>query len=397
MKNFYLLIMCFLVSVASNAQNEDLEQEIMNYSDSKSQLISKGRKLLLDSFMEENIQKVRKIKDYLVTEIEDEDYVALYPSEEWMILYWTGEYYALMDMVLEFSEEDFAEFQRKITPEKDQLYFKLVERSMAEIEELESKIIASSLEQEQKDFLILHLNYMVSGEPLNTVPQEDINEMADLYLDKYSSGKFHDYVRNNIRFRFKSSNWGFGFEFFSGYGIFNGEISDQYNNHAPMGVALDVEYKNFTLFLRNYIGFSKTLRDREFDQGTWEKGAAVLVFLPEASIGYSVLENDKLKLSPFAGIGAAAVSPITADVEKRPELEDLQIGFSTAYTLGVNLNMKLGWETGTLIPNEKTYWFVRLRYGYTIPQFDDYPGYNGNVHTLTLGIGGIVRGVKRDL
>lgn len=397
MKKFYLLLNCLLLTLFVNAQEEDLEQEILNYSESKSQIISNGRMLLLDSFMEGNIPKVRKIKDYLVNDIEDRDYVVLYPSEEWMLLYWTEEYYGLMDSVLEFSDEDYSELQRKILPLQDNLYLKLMEKSMDSIEILESRIIESSLEEEEKDFLILHLNYMVSGALLNVISQEDINEMAEIYLDKYSAGKYQEYVRNNIRYRFKSSDWGFGVEFFSGFGMFTGELGDQYNNHAPLGVAFDLEYKNFTLFLRNYIGFSKTLKDREYDQGVWEKGAAILVYLPEASIGYAVIENDKLKVSPFAGIGAAAVSPITADIEENPDLEDLQVGFSAAYTLGLNLNMKLGWETGTIIPNEKTYWYVRLRYGYTMPAFNDYPGYDGNVHTITLGIGGILRGVKRDL
>ncbi len=397
MKKLQILIFCLFITGITVAQEQDLEQEIKNYSSSKSQLIVNGRKLLLDNFMAGDIAKVREVKDYLLEELEDKDYLVLYPGEEWLLNYWTGEYYALLSSLLEFNEEKYAEYSRKILPLQDQLFLKLSERSLDNIEKLEADITGSTLEQEQKDFLVLHLNYMVSGAPLNVISQDDINKMADLYLENHPKGDLHDYVKNNIRFKLKASDWGFGFEFFTGFGMFTGSLSDQYNNHGNLGVAFDLEYKKFTLFLRNYIGFSKTLKDREFQQGIWEEGSSVMVYLPEASIGYTVLENNKLKLSPFAGIGGAAVSAIDADIEERPELDDLQVGFSTSYTLGLNLNMKLGWETGALIPNNKTYWFVRLRYGYTIPGFDEVPGYEGNVHTLTIGIGGIYRAVKRDL
>jgi hypothetical protein len=121
------------------------------------------------------------------------------------------------------------------------------------------------------------------------------------------------------------------------------------------------------------------------------------MFFPEASLGYAVLENDKIKLSPFAGIGLASIGPVPIDIEERPELEVLEVGYSTSYTLGLNLNIKLGWETAPYLTmrEDKSYWFLRLRYGYTLPQFNNFPMHGGNVHQLTIGIGGMYRGMKR--
>ncbi len=50
-----------------------------------------------------------------------------------------------------------------------------------------------------------------------------------------------------------------------------------------------------------------------------------------------------------------------------------------------------------MVRQDKSYWFIRLRYGYTMPQFNDYPMHSGNVHQLTIRIGGMYRGIKRVL
>lgn len=398
MKHFYFAVFFALFPVLMLAQEDGVEQEIRNYQESKSQLISKGRRLLMDKFLEGDLEKVKEVKDYLLREVENEDYVALYPGEKWMIMYWTGEYERLQESILGFNQDSIANYQRKIFPEQDLLYPKLIERSWEELIMLEYNIDRSELDQQAKDFLLLHLNFMVSGEPLNQLSQEEVNTMADLYLKAHPGSPYETHIRNNIRYKFAPSKWGLAFEFFTGYGMFTGELSEMFNNQGVMGVSFDVEYQKFTLYLRNYISFGKTKQDQEKNGVVWTKGSQANTFLPEASIGYAVVDNDKLKLSPFAGIGGASISPVTVDVEENPELEDLEIGFSPAYTIGVNMNLKLGWNTSMLtFRPDKSYWFVRLRYGYTMPQFNDNPLYNGNIHQLTIGLGGMYRGMKREL
>ncbi|CAM4232071.1 hypothetical protein [Gillisia limnaea] len=399
MKHFYFAVLFLLFTIVLPAQVKDLEQEIMNYQESRSQLISKGRRLLLDKFMEGDIEKVKEVKDYLLNEVQNEDYVALFPGEVWMIMYWTGEHEDLPGKIVRFERDSMANYQRKIFPDRDLLYTKLIERSWEQLQMLEDKILDSSLDTASKDFLLLHLNFMVSGEPLMKLSQEEVNMMADLYLETHPESPYEDYLRNNIRYRYAPSKWAFGFEFFSGFGMFTGELGEMYNNHGVFGVAFDVEYNKFTLYLRNYIGFAKTKQDRENGGVFWSKDSPAMMFFPEASLGYAVVENDKIKLSPFAGIGAANIGPVTTDLEQTPELEALEVGFAASYTLGLNLNIKLGWDTNYLLTNndDKSYWYLRLRYGYTMPQFNDYPMHSGNVHHLTIGFGGVYRGMKRSL
>ncbi len=354
----------------------------------------------MDKFLEGDIEKVKEVKDYLINEVQNEDYVALYPGELWMIMYWTGEHEMLPGKILQFNLDSINKFQHRIAPERDLLYTKLIEKSWEELIMLEYNIDSSELDPQAKDFLLLHLNFMVSGEPLMRLSQEEVNKMADLYLETHPESPYEDYLRNNIRYRYAPSKWAFGFEFFSGFGMFTGELSEQYSNSVLLGFDFDVEYKKFTLFLRGHIGIGKLKKDKEFSSGIWEEGSAANIGIPEASIGYAVVENDKIKLSPFLGIGGIEITAPQNDLDKRPELDEAGVSFSAAYTLGLNMNIKLGWDASSYqlyhVPKDKSYWFLRVRYGYTLPQINQV-GHNGNFHHITIGIGGIHRGMKRVL
>ena len=396
MKRVNLAILLVFLPVMLFAQDKDLEREIMEYSGNQSQLIPKGRKLLMDKFLEGDIEKVKRLKDYLLKEAQNEDYVALYPGEQWMIMYWTGEHEQLKEAILQFTPEPPETYQRKIFPEEDLLYTKLLERSWENLPMLEDKILNSHLELQAVDFLLLHLNFMVSGEPLMKLSPDNVNSMATLYLETYPDSPYETFIRTNIRYKYEPSKWGIGIEFFSGFGMFTGELSEMYHNHGVLGVGFDIEYHKFTLYLRNYIGFANTKQDREIAGVLWTKGSPAQMFFPDASLGYAVVENDKIKISPFAGVGGASIGPGSLELEERPELEALEVGFSPSYTLGLNLNIKMGWDTSIISMNDdKSYWFIRIRYGYTMPQFGNYSLHNGNVHQLTIGMGGLYRRMKR--
>lgn len=400
MKHYYIAVLFLFFSALLPAQETDLEKEIMQYSESKSDIISKGRRLLIDKFLEGDIEKVQEIKNYLMNEVEDDYYTALYPAELWMIMYWTGEYQPLIKSVTQMDQEALAVYSRKLSPSRDMLYNKLVERSWENLEMLENKILASSMETVQKDFLLLHLNYMVSGEPLMKLSQEEVNKMADLYLETHPNSPYEDYIRNNIRYHFVPNNWAVGMEFFSGYMHLTGGLSEQYKNSAILGFDFDVEFKKLILYLRGSVGISSLKKDREFSTGYWEKGSTANIGLLEVSMGYALIENNKIKMSPFVGIGGAEVSAPQVDIDEYPELKQAKVGMSTAYTVGLNLDFKLGWDASSHllynVPQDKSYWFIRVRYGYTMPQLNEV-GHNGNIHHITIGIGGLHRGMKREL
>lgn len=232
---------------------------------------------------------------------------------------------------------------------------------------------------------------------LDKSAQDSLNNLADIFLKTYSQSKFEDFTKQYIRYKQVPKKWGMAYEFFSGYSVYTGNLHENYTNNIPIGVAFDICYKNFELYLRNYIGFDKTKKDFDYSLGTWEKDSKTIVFLPEASFGYVTYNDNRFKLSPFAGIGSMNISPPSIDTEETPELEEVSLKFTTTYIIGINFDIKFG-PKRTLNYNPKTsYGFMRIRYGYCMPRFENkYAGITGNMHYITIGFGGMGRGLKRE-
>ena len=96
MKKLLLLILTSLSVFHSAAQTDSLQTQILNYTDSTSEIIIKGRGLLSEKFMEGDYQKVKEIKDFLMAKVPLENYVVFNPLEYWTILYWTQQYNELL-------------------------------------------------------------------------------------------------------------------------------------------------------------------------------------------------------------------------------------------------------------------------------------------------------------
>lgn len=131
---------------------------------------------------------------------------------------------------------------------------------------------------------------------------------------------------------------GFAFEFFSGYGIFNGTLQDNYSNSVPLGVAVDLCIKKFEIYLRGYAGFNKTKVDLDYSTGAYEKRSPTRVFLPEVSLGYVVLDRDRYKLSPYAGIGVMHISPPSINTDKISGLKEISYSSFTC-NFGANFDI----------------------------------------------------------
>ena len=194
------------------------------------------------------------------------------------------------------------------------------------------------------------------------------------------------------KIKYPPSKWGCAVELFSGYGIFTDDLTKTYRNTIPFGAAGDFYYKRLALYLRDYIGFSKIIRDVPYSDGNWAKGSQVRIFILEASLGYVLTENKTFKVTPFAGFALTDISPTKSDLDEIPELSQVELEFTSTYLLGLNLDFKISPSKTPLLSAElgRGYLFIRLRYSYNITQFDNkYTGFSGNIHSITIGIGGL--------
>ncbi len=391
------LVMLFFVPTRANAQDNNIKNEILSYTDTVNDIISKGRKLLTDKLMEDDLVKVRQVKDYLVTnKTVNQDHIVFYAIEFSLILYWTKEYKELLTNILSYDSVNKST-SNKIRPSNDQCYIRIAEKTNNSKQQVLQFLAGSDLSETDRDFLRLYLDNNLSRAKGITITRDSLNKMANNYLAKHPGSKYEDYVRKFIRYEV-DTRWGYGFEYFSGYGFFTGNLTKNYSNTVPLGIAFDIQYKNWILYLRDFIGFGETKTDIPYSNGIWSRNSQTRVYLPEASVGYVALDNRRFKIAPFIGIASADIGPTSNDLNAQPSLQNVDMGFSRTYTFGLNGDIKLG-KTKTRSNTAKALkgqWFARIRYAYNMPKFElRYPGVTGNFHYITIGFGAFEKRNKR--
>jgi hypothetical protein len=410
MKKILITIILTVVSYQLFSQVDSVEQQILNYDDARSVIISKGRSLLLDKFLENDMEKVREIKNYLIEKGEDENYIALYTAELWLILYWTNEYEELLTNVKNFENTKMplveyhiypttirryysTRYDNRIFPSPDMLYTKLLQYSQDNKDEIIIQIQDSEIEIEKKRFLQLNFESLIKKD--NSY-QDALNTQADSFRESFPESEYNDYIGKYIKYKYVLGTWGAALEIFFGMGFPTGEFRNRFIDDVTFGVALDVYYKKFEFLVRMIGGSFHLKKDIEYSKGYYPKDSAMTVFLPELSCGYAVFENHRIKLAPFAGIGGFFVH---TSLKKRKEIQELkELSVSAfAFNFGTSFDIRFSKK-----PQYKYYpnsfdLFLRIRYNFCLPVFSNkYDAINGQLHTVTIGLGGFSRASKRE-
>ena len=230
MRKLFITVIITFVIFQAFSQVDSTERQILNYDDSKSVIISKGRSLLLDKFLENDMDKVKEIKNYLLEKGEDENYIIFYPAEYWLVLYWANEFEELSNSIVEYDSVKIASYYTRIRPSQDMLYTKLLLKSRENVQTITNMIQKADIGLEMRDFLQLNLESLIIE---NESLQDNLNIQADNFLKAYPEAEYKDFTPKHIKFQLVPKNWGMAFEFFSGYGIFTGTFCEKGYSFRP--------------------------------------------------------------------------------------------------------------------------------------------------------------------
>jgi hypothetical protein len=394
MKNTFFAVSLLIFSVSVFAQNK----EAIPFDDiTRSEQITKYRRILLDKFIEKDFQAVKQLTFTMMKDLDDKDYVALYPAEYWMLMYWTQNYMKLARTLelADITKDKINASIYRIPPSMDFLYERLKRETIYSKDQLLNELESADLHDEIRDFLILFLEDLTIDNVYLDHKQDRINQLAKTYISSYPNSAYNPFVKEHILIQYKPKNWGFTIEFFTGTAFFTQELAETYTSPGVFGVAFDICYRDFELYLRNYLGWNKTKRDLEYSGGIYYAGLNNSFVIPEASLGYNVFESKRIKLSPFGGIAGTLTGPPTKKTEDDEQLKEISYA-PTTWVLGFNFDLKLGKDTNPDFYPRSSFGFLRLRYSFNMPQFsDNLDGFKGNYHNITIGFGGFIRNLKR--
>ena len=398
MKSILTTFIFFLCLTAVVGQTDDsIRQEILGQSNSKLEILTKGRSYLLDNLQKGDLYKVREIKDALIHEVNNDVNEAFFPGEYSLILYWTEEYADLLDYIQTDgakTETYRAKPMLNVLANTDQLYKNISEKSAESYDVMIHFLDEAQLTNEQKDFLELHLYWMLFG-PNNATETESLDEMnerADAFLQEYPNSQFEQYVRSNIRFKLAQSEWGLGWEIAMGYAGVRGNMANQFKDGFLMRLSLDGSFKKTILSLNLNIGGGSTKVDFPYQDTQWYKGSHALMTEIDLSLGYRVLEVQKFSFTPFVGFGAINFGPGVQEIEDDQVLENLNLTAQN-YLAGLNCTFHLRANDS---PFKEGGSFINLRYTFAKPQYNGRHGIDsGTMHWVTLGWGMNGRPIRR--
>ena len=367
------IIVVFLLFAAAFPAFAQIEDEIQQ---SKTEKIAKGRAYLLEKFLDRDYDKVKEIKDYLL-ELEDENYCALTPIELWHILFWTKEFDAL---TTEFRSVDSARvesFGNKVKPARDPLGEQLSRRCIEDEHLLRFSLQDAQLSPEDFDFLTLFLDWDLK--PYSPENQKEWNEKANRFLADYPNSDYEWYVRHVIRVEFGEKAWGWGMGFDLCSGVATGSMAQPI---VGIGLNFDFAYKRLFLLLGYDVMAANTRVDQWLPGGdVCPKGTHVNWMPLYANLGYAVVDNRSIRVTPFVGVGGIIE---TYGTQKHPEYEWLEKNL-LLYQGGLAFDIKMN---GMLEDS-----FIRIKY--TCGIHDMGKETSSMVHLFSVSFGGFSRGIRR--
>ena len=103
-------------------------------------------------------------------------------------------------------------------------------------------------------------------------------------------------------------NFNYGMHFGIGYTVPTGSLGNYFQNPKDLVYGFDLGYKKTILLLNATLGFSQTKKSFEYF-GFWSDDLPITMAMIETSLGYRIVDNSKIRLTPFAGWALIEFSP----------------------------------------------------------------------------------------
>ena len=188
---------------------------------------------------------------------------------------------------------------------------------------------------------------------------------------------------------FENRSFGYALHAGLGGGYFTGSIGEYFNPSFNFIFGFDFAYKKSILYLNGTLAGCKVKKDYFSDKNWYEKQNVGLAII-DVSYGYAFLDNKKLKLSPFVGLG---ITELTGQNKDNKEAALRLVDYNVIF--GLNADYKIR-TTINIAPNmgvkEKVETSIRTRLYITKADFaPDLNGYSINLTVGLCGFGNMIR------
>jgi hypothetical protein len=392
-KRFFTLLIFLLSAPMVCAQADSIPQFLRQEQGLKSDKIHQARKYLIDKFLAMDMDAVKDVRDYMMVYLDDADYLALYPGEYILLLYWTQDYDELLAYLPAIDTLSGPQHRRRLLPQQDNIIEKIREKSIDSYSVLTSCIQNAELDNEEKDFLALFFDFIIDGDDFPQITQEDLNERSKEYIASYPGSKYNSLIRKNILIEFIPMPFGFMIDYSGGMGVMTASLSKSFNNFGCFGFGFGMTWNKALLNLGMNLGATTNLLETDYNGIIWSDGSRATVTIFDIAAGYQLIKNRRIAVTPFLAYGGIEISPIEKDRTALPELEDAGLKMTRTFATGIYTDFTLTrYFTFNYHPRGpamvENVWFIRLGYTMMAPgYYRRYGSHDGWIHLVKLGIG----------
>jgi hypothetical protein len=359
MKNILLLLVFNTLSVFSFGQADSLPTPRALVAPEK---IALARQELKVAFLADDPAAASLWVDSL-THLEDEQFAAMLWDERWLFYYWTEAYGNLFEEVSRFDETQRAIQSWKTQPPADSLFEALDQTLYDRRFELFSQIREAFLNEEEKAFATLQLEYLLR---LNS-DEEEWAEKLQSFENHYPTSRFVAYLRGIRPPIFKPLRRGWGLAGGLSTSNWGNELARSLNPLFAFNAELYYWSNRWNATFAGTFGGPNLARDLNEASDLWPKGERTSFTELGLHVGYDFVNRPKIRVFPTVGGGVAWLRPPTPgeDEEPLPEEYDsfdyFEGHLSAAITADVKLFSKNPGDWGA---PKGSYHGIRLKVGW---------------------------------
>jgi hypothetical protein len=345
MKNWFLFGFLFFIMTSSYPQADSLSiaGRIAVAEYSKSDLISKGRRLLLQEFKAGNKKEVADIMHYLATEVDDDYHISLWNSERYLLFYWMGDYTEIL-LNIQVAAEDSVKYDPSLVYPFDHVLGQTIQTEIRTIyyDSIIEDYKSLHFSEDTNDFLFMLLNRLLKDYDYSFISQDKLNQLSDEFQKKYPYSPLNKAVQKFISYKLAAGDFGYGMSIGGGYHFSSGNITDYITQKSGFDIDFSFYYKKLHLSLLLIQSQGEVKQDIKIanTERIWGKGEKISVMKIAPIIGFNLLENNYFNLIPIAGISFNSATPSEQAVKDNPNLKDVQIKTSAMPVIGLNIDFK---------------------------------------------------------
>ncbi len=359
-----IVFACFIILSIFHS-NAQIEREIISFVDSTEQIISNGKKLILDEIRNKNFSKAHNIYIFLNQKASEKQCDAFYYGEHLTIALLTSDWKSFTEEAKKFNDERAPICYRTSPVIANDLY----EEATRNITRIQEAIQIAEISEEDKELLNLY-QYFFHKEKDEKAYKAELKS----FKKKYPTSVYNEFVKSYLpKPEVRAS---MAYSIGASWAFPQGNLKNMFSD--AIGFGMDFDFTGNKMYLSLFMNVSSLKLTTPFgaygENGynyEFEVSDNFTYFQGGIKGGYYILRSNRFHIAPYLSIGSAS---LTSDIYKSNEDNYKELKLFNSFYAGVGIHSEIKIYEYKGKTNTPYYYYNYSMPGYISLKFD--AGYN---------------------